>query len=156
MAKARIVVRAEALIEALETGHPDVEWVLDLRTGEVSGLFDPEMSGEEADALLRQTIEGDPGRFVFIDPIPSHESFRAMERFTEALPAGPSCTALLLALRLKDPFRTFKDTLVSYPHIREDWFRFKDEWLMACAREWLSSNVPNATLVTGPVPTGEA
>jgi hypothetical protein len=156
MAKTQLQVLAEELMEALETGSPELEWVLDLKTGKVSGLFDPMISGEAADKRFRRTVEANPDRFILIEAISPHESFRAIERFCESLESSRVRAELQSALGRKHPFRAFKDAVSTYPNVRADWFRFKNDWLFACAREWLEENVPNTTLVTGSSHANEA
>jgi Uncharacterised protein family (UPF0158) len=156
MAKAPLKVLAEELIEALETGSPELEWVLDLKTGKVSGLFDPLISGEAADKRFRRTVEANPDRFVLIEATSSQESFRAIERFCEGIESSRVRAELQSALGQKHPFRAFKDAVSAYPNVRADWFRFKNDWLLACARDWLEENAPNATLITGSFHANEA
>jgi hypothetical protein len=60
-----------------------------------------------------------------LDPISSHERFRWMESFIETVHSIAAQSALRGALRQKKPFRTFKDALMEYPAVRQQWFQFE-------------------------------
>jgi hypothetical protein len=60
-----------------------------------------------------------------LHPIPSHERFRWMEAFIETVHSITAQSAIRGALRQKKPFRSFKDTLMEYPAVRQQWFQFE-------------------------------
>src|SRR5437762_1507603 len=57
--------------------------------------------------------------------ISSHERFRWMESFIETVHSIAAQSALRGALRQKKPFRSFKDALMEYPAVRQQWFQFE-------------------------------
>ena len=69
-----------------------------------------------------------------------------MAEFTESLPIGEARRELEFALNQRHPFRRFKDVLLNYPKIREEWFRFHNEAFTKIARNWLEENQVEATL----------
>lgn len=133
---------------ALALSDHESEWVLDRETGQVImpdwvrysefaeefGLevdADGDVDYDAADELL------DSGRFIRIDPIESHESFRWMERFARSQPEERVRERLLGVLNRDRPFRRFKDALHAFPEVRDAWYLHEDEKLKEAAREWL-------------------
>jgi hypothetical protein len=62
-----------------------------------------------------------------------------MEDFLDTVQNQAARMRLNQALRGKSPFRSFKDTLQSYPKEREAWFAFKKKRTQARAQDWLES-----------------
>jgi hypothetical protein len=60
-----------------------------------------------------------------------------MSDFVETLPEGQVERELARALQLKRPFRRFKDVLLNYPEVQEDWFRFHEQGFIKIIQEWL-------------------
>lgn len=121
----------------------DLEHFLDLQTGAVIPRFEDLDLAEEDQAFL----EEEPERYRFIEPLPSHEGFRWMENFALQVENQRARGDLLQALDRKRPFRSFKDALLSYPELREQWFAFEEERLLAYAHDWLSGEGIRAELV---------
>ena len=47
---------------------------------------------------------------------------------------------------MRGPFRCFKDTLLEFPDLQEQWFKYHDGRMLEYAQEWLEENLPGATL----------
>ena len=60
-----------------------------------------------------------------------------MSDFVDTFPAGKARRELAAALQQKHPFRRFKDVLLNYPSVGEDWFRFHEQAFMKIIKEWL-------------------
>ena len=75
-------------------------------------------------------------------------SYQVMEEFTETLPSGRVRDDLTLALRMRKPFKRFKDILRDHPELRKQWFRFEEEAFVKIGREWLEERNIEARLVT--------
>lgn len=136
----RIRIDLDSLIQAL-SDHSS-EWVLDTQTGEAlmaEWVRDPDLrddigleAGDEADVL--DPLESE--RFIPIEPVPSHEGFRWMERFAAAQEERVR-ERLMDSLDRPHPFRRFKDALLEFPEVREAWFAYEEEKLKEEARAWL-------------------
>jgi hypothetical protein len=148
-----MLVNADELITALEASEGEVEWYLDLTNGAVVPLFS-DLVDDDPD--LADAVEHQPERFLPIAPIESHEAFRIMEAFVAALPAGEPTTRLASALAQRHPFRQFKEALLAWPHIREQWFRFHHARMRDLAQDWLTGNEVEAQLTDRPVSSPEA
>ena len=108
---------------------------LDTETGEVIFLTD---DLDEQDELREQIEENAAGRFVSIEPIDSHEGFRVMTDFVDALPPTRLREKLERALNSPKPFRRFKDALYENKAIQEKWYEFHDKAVERFALEWLA------------------
>jgi len=138
-----LAIASVDLIEALETRMDEGFWVIDLETGEVilAGLEGmAEQDGEEPPDYE------DSDRYLDIQPIPSRDAYQIMEDFVEGLPAGEEQRSLERALGHSRPFRSFKDTLLDFPPIRERWFKFQHARMLEEAQAWLEENLPGARL----------
>ena len=134
-------INAGDLAEALESSMDEATWLLDLESGEVVFAGSEAITGMPEDEAWE-----DADRFLAIQPMDSWESFQIMEDFLDELPEGEGCRALSRALRLPRPFRCFKDTLMDFPSLRERWFKYHDERMLAYAQEWLEEHLPGASL----------
>ena len=137
---AHLTIDAGDLTMALQSHMDEASWLLDLESGEVV-FAGPEDTGEAEEEDWE-----DPDRFLAIDPMESSEAFQIMEDFVDDLPEGEGCRALARALRLPRPFRCFKDTLLDFPSLREQWFKFHDGRMREYAQAWLEDNLPGARL----------
>lgn len=106
---------------------------LDTETGEI--LF----TGDELEEETPQDIDDNP-RYVWIAPIESHESFRIMENFVASVSDTKAAAHLTDALNRPKPFRRFKDALLDYPALREDWFAFERAAHALLAQAWCEAN----------------
>lgn len=112
----------------------EISHFLDAETGDIHTLF-PDC---EEDDELRERIDADSGeRYLPIEPLDSHASFRIMEDFTASLPESSLKPRLLDALSRNKPFRHFKDVIHSDLALRDQWFAFRDLAHERYARDWL-------------------
>ena len=137
-------IDAEELIFAMHGQDGEIRSFLDTQTGEVLTLIPDDFREEEDDTAER--IEEEPDRFVEIEQVHSSEGYEIMERFVEQLPSGRARSDLERALSGRKPFRTFKDRLLEYPKLREEWFAFENAAYVELAREWLKEEEINAGL----------
>lgn len=140
----RLSIDAEELIMALEHHGDESEWLLDLQTGEVLFHADEGLVGPDDD--LEEQIEQEPERYRVIDPIPSSTGWQTMADFVEQLPTGEARVKLTVALQHDHPFRNFKNALLAYPKLREEWFAFHEKSFIQIARAWLDDEGIDADL----------
>lgn len=130
----RIPVDIEMLTNALDDHSDEHQWCLDLETGEI--IFVSDIALEEDDELATAMKEK-PERFRFIEPLPSTQAFQVMAEFVESLKEEKAAKALFRALNGPRPFRNFKDALLSFPAIRDEWFSYHDKRYRDFAIAWL-------------------
>jgi hypothetical protein len=129
---------------------------LDTETGEVVWYSEYDPEDEEEEAELRERIEADKeGRYLGLEPIPSHDGFRFMEDFVDTLPDGPARDALFDALDRPRPFRRFKDALHGFPEVRERWYAYEAERQKEWFRDYLLSYAVELEWREAPPPSTE-
>jgi hypothetical protein len=138
---AGLTIRADELVMAFEDQGSDVQHFFDRQTGEVLTGF------EDLDEEVAVRLKAEPDRYLLIEPVPSWVGYEIMSDFVETLPEGKVSRELERALQKRRPFRRFKDVLLSYPSVREDWFRFQEQAFMKIIKEWLDDHGVEATLV---------
>jgi hypothetical protein len=146
----KLQIEAPEFLYALSSGDQQITHYLDVQTGAVVSVFG-DMDDEEDE--LTPSVEDEAERYRYIDPVGSHESFRWMERFAHSIEDTQVRERLLDALDRPRPFRRFKDALMSFPEVREAWFRYEEAQLRDYAEGWLMSEEIEAELIDPqPVP----
>jgi hypothetical protein len=143
------------LIDAIESSNDGLGHYLDLQTGDVIpvqldafGPGDPEYAETEA-------VANDEVRYRAIEPISSRDGWRFMRDFAQDVADPDVRERLLDAIHGSGAFGRFKRVLSYHDQLRAAWFRFRDERLLECAREWLASENVDAELVARYAPAPE-
>lgn len=126
------------LEEAFEFG-PEITSFFDLATGEIVGLMSDEDFDDPEGEATRAMIDGDPDRFMRIEPVGSREKYTWMERFVETVGDVRLAGRLEGALAGKSPFRRFKDTLHGSAEL-ERWYAFERAMLRRWVVAWLEEH----------------
>jgi len=100
----------------------------------------PEIPDWQQPILLEAVrVERDFGtRIVAVDPEP-YSDYNDMESFIFTVEDSRLANELEYAIRGRGAFRRFKDILAFHPRVREAWFAFKSERIMAQVQGWLDS-----------------
>jgi hypothetical protein len=85
---------------------------------------------------LDATSAADP-RYARVEPVPSREQYRMMERFIQTVTNPALKDALNDAIVGKGAFRRFKDAVSRHPEERKRWFAFRDALLHRYILDWL-------------------
>ncbi len=75
-----------------------------------------------------------------VEPIPSREQYRIMERFIATVDNAALKEALQDAIVGKGAFRRFKDAVGRFPEERKRWFAFRDALLHRFILDWIKSH----------------
>ncbi len=126
---AELTIRTDELIMAFEDFGTGLQHFFDRQTGEVLSLLEEDMDEED-----RERLDAEPDRYLLIEPVPSSVGYEIMRDFVETLPEGKVSRELARALQQSLPFRRFKDVLLNYPSVREDWFRFHEQAFMTALK----------------------
>jgi nicotinamidase-related amidase len=121
--RARVDVDWEGLAVAAENQRVDLRHVLELTSGQVRPLE----AGEEPSAAV-----------VLVPPRPPREGWRTMHLFLDQIADAAVREKLGAALVGRGAFRRFKDLLLAYPELRQQWFAFKDAEVLAYLTRWLA------------------
>jgi hypothetical protein len=135
-----LTILADELIMTFEDYRTELQHFFDRQTGEVLTVFE-DMDEEDA-----KQLDADPDRYLLIEPVPSSVGYEVMSDFGDTLPEGKVSRELARALQQRHPFRRFKDVLLDYPAVREDWFRFHEQAFMKIIQEWLDDHGVEVTL----------
>lgn len=106
---------------------------LDAETGEI--LF----TGDGVEEETPRDIDDNP-RYLWIEPLESHESFRIMEGFVASIGDAKAAARLADVLSRPKPFRRFRDALLDYPALRLAWFAFEGTAHASLAQAWCEAN----------------
>lgn len=117
------------LESAFESHAPDAQSWLHRDSGESIVLTDASPQPE------RERVEA--AGWIRVDPVPSREQYRMMERFIETVAPGQLKERLQDSIVGKGAFRRFKDTISRYPDERKRWFAFRDVLLHRHILDWL-------------------
>ncbi len=140
----KLKIDFEELVLALEGfPSPDIENYLDTETGEIIPLHE---DFDDA-AKIRERIDAGLGdRYLAIETLESHESFRIMEDFAATLAESQLRARLLDALTRNKPFARFKELVHADLALRDQWFAFRDDAQARYARDWLEAHGIEAEL----------
>lgn len=131
------------LLFAIESNNDELDHYLDLQTGEIVMVMSEAISGEPE----MEDIADDEERYRHIEPISSRDGWCFMRDFAEDVADEEIRGRLLHAIQGSGAFGRFKHVLSFHPDLRESWFRFRDEQLLECAREWLAAENIEAELI---------
>jgi hypothetical protein len=132
-----IKVDIEELIMALESQAEFGEFFLDKESGEI--ILISNYTDDNAD-VQRERLENEPDRFLYIQPIASRIGWDIMNDFMHTVSTVQVQEALARALNGRKPFRSFKEELLQFPDIREQWFAYHAARMTELARHWLEEN----------------
>jgi hypothetical protein len=133
--KKTLKIGLDELYDAMENSSYEVEYYLDLETGEI--LFVSEGMDDVETGKLKNQIEEELDRYELIPKAESFEGYRDMQAFIATVEDDHLSELLEVAINGKGAFRRFKDVLLNYPEERERWFQFKDDRMKERALEWL-------------------
>ena len=139
----RVRVDRDDIMWAMNSSLDEVEWFLDLRTGEVIPY--EEAPGDEPDGGVDPT--SDASRYQPIEPLPSREAWRIRADFVATVEDPELRRALEDALDGRGAFRRFKDVIDRQEDERQRWFRFEEERLLEEARSQLEQDGIEAEFV---------
>ena len=129
-----LIIDAQEIVLALEDHDLRQQHYLDRESGEVVSFHE-----DDADEDEWQVLDRDPERYLRIEPMASADSYEVMRSFVGTLPRGRAQAELMLTLDGRKPFRRFKETLLKYPTVREAWFDFHEQAVVALFQAWLKA-----------------
>ncbi len=105
---------------------------VDIHVGEDAWTFE-----ESGDTAIEEM--NNPGKFLALEAVPTHESFRVIQAFIETVKDKSLQAKLAHALEKKRPFANFK-FIIDNSSLRQHWFDFRDDAYTAIAKEWIEEN----------------
>src|SRR6185369_8535210 len=122
---------------AFERNSPQTESFLDTRTGDVITVTQGALDFTEQ----RTKVQTAGAAMTRVEPVPSREQYKWMERFVVQVTEPALRERLVIAIDGKGAFRRFKDVLLNYPVERERWFSYRAELLHWAMKKWLEKEL---------------
>ena len=72
-------------------------------------------------------LENEPERLLLIDPLSTTQSLGLMQDFLREVEEPHAYATLANALQSRKPFKAFKHSLMEYPELLQDWYRYQNE-----------------------------
>jgi hypothetical protein len=163
--KRRLHIDLTELADAMDNSDPEMNWYLDVETGDVFMVTDEMISaadqiaedaeesgrsfadelaessipdGQKDEIALAAKVEEEFGaRYLSVPEGESRDGFSDMEGFTETVKDLSIRKELNGALSRQRPFRGFKDVLEGYPAVREEWDKYQESRQIQRVRRWL-------------------
>ena len=133
--KRSMKINLEDLCLAMENNSYDLDYYLDLETGEI--IFISDYMDDANLEELKNRIDENPDRYEPIPKAESYEDYDDMVDFISTVEDEHLVELLEVAIDGKGAFRRFKDVLARYPEERERWYHFKEERMKERAISWL-------------------
>lgn len=121
-----------ALEAAFENHSSEVRCFVDKSNGDVVTVL-----VDDPDDPSAGRLRDSPDNFVRIEPIPSREQYRMMERFIATVQHQELKERLQDSIVGKGAFRRFKDVVTQYADERKRWFSFRDVLAHQYILDWL-------------------
>ena len=119
-------------------GAFDLEFYLDLETGEITPVCDDYEDVEEF-AEIFEAIENESERYVCIEKVESWDACRDMEDFISTIEDERLEELLMVAIDGKGAFQRFKNVIWEYPEERARMFEHRNKRNMQRALGFLNS-----------------
>ena len=137
MAFKRKSVNIDEVCDAMEDNNPEIEYWIDLKTGEMIFVTDYDEQSEREEIF--EAIEYEPDRFREIPTISSDEAYSYMEEFIGQVKDENLREKLQIAIQGKGAFRRFQNVIAGDPEEEIKWFDYKDKRVKEETIEWLKS-----------------
>lgn len=111
---------------------------LEDHSDESSWWFDPATGVVEYCSVEEDPEDFEDKGFLYIQPGESRDGYGDMVDFAHLVSEARAQDLLFRALEGRGAFRRFKDTLLEFPDLREEWFSFHDRRMRRRAVEWLA------------------
>jgi len=135
----KVKINLSELMDAFDNCRIGYEFYLNLETGELLHIAEEFMDTEEIEKIYER-LDSEPEKYLIIPTDSSRKGYQDMVAFTESLEDENLREKLWIALDGRGAFRRFRNILLNYPDVREEWFKFKDKRLEERVRQWLEEN----------------
>src|SRR6266487_1090184 len=109
-----------------------------IKTGEIE-YYPENMNDEEIWQEVIDKVEEYYDEYVSFTGFESHESFEMMEDFISTITNKTIRVKFEDIIQRRKPFQQFKNLLLDYPDLRQQWFLYKDERFIENVKEQLDA-----------------
>lgn len=131
-------IKLEQVLLAMESASEAYAEYYDTQTGETVALPDPDITGEQDEALAG-LIANSPGRFLSFPTKYEIHEYGIMADFVDDLPPGAARQELAGAIRGKGAFRRFKNG-IRYHRLEQRWYDYLAQAQCEIAIRWCRDN----------------
>lgn len=113
-----------------------------IRTAELKSFPDSMHTEYFDDEVWRETIDEIDSaldEYILFEVMESQDSFKMMECFVNDIENKDIRGRFEDAITYKKPFQNFKQLLLGYPELREQWFKYKDQQNIEWVKEQLEA-----------------
>jgi len=132
-------ISPETIKEIAEQLDMGMKCYYHIQTGELE-YYPDELKGHAGfdEELWEESInkvEENYQEYIRFEGMESHESFSIMEDFISMISEEKILRRFEDAIGYRKPFQNFKQLLLSYPDLREQWFAYKDRRFIEFVKE---------------------
>lgn len=127
-------IKLDSVIEAIELADDAYEYYLNIKTGEVSLIADPIVTGLD-DSKERDKLEENWEDYYKLPTKYDIHEYSIIEEYISELPSGNMRNTLENAISGRGAFRRFKEGIRRYG-IEEGWYEFRDKSYKEIAIKW--------------------
>ena len=137
----------QELIDCYDDNSMEHSYYFNVKTNEIIFLSEYLDSGEEYEELNEEVEEGFGETYFRVPQTDSRQGFIDMEEFVETVKSDDVQAELYKALSgHRGVFRRFKDTLMDYPEIQQQYYQYKEERNKERVIEWLNEDFPGVVI----------
>jgi signal transduction protein with GAF and PtsI domain len=127
-----VEIKSDAINEIADLLDSGMKCFYHIPTGEVESHPDDSQDYVDLDEEIWQEVidkvKSDYKNYIKFEKMDSRESFQIMENFVETIADKNIQQRFEDAIRFRKPFQNFKQMLENFPDLREEWFKFKDDY----------------------------
>ena len=130
-------VKLSEILMGIEFRNTENSAFLNLKTGEVVFLSDPDITGIENDYDIEYYDESND--YISLPDSFDIDEYRMMRDFIRTVSDEDTAQTLSISINGSGAFRRFKDHLYHFG-IQDDWFAYRDREYKQFAMEWCKEN----------------
>jgi len=137
-----VLIPEELIREIAQELDSGMKCFYHIPTAEIKSYPDPMHTDYFDDEIWQETIDEIDSvldECIAFKTLASHESFKMMESFISGIENEDIRRRFEDAIAYRKPFQNFKQLLLNYPELREQWFKYKDQQYIEWVKEQLEA-----------------
>ena len=125
-----VVIPNELIKEIAQDLDSGMKCFYHIPTGGIKSYPDPMHTDYFDEEIWQETIDEIDSayhQYIAFEAMESHGSFKMMESFINGIENDAVGRRFKDAISYRKPFQNFKQLLLSYPEVREQWFNYKNQ-----------------------------
>ena len=142
------MISLKELAENIDMSNPEMEAVLNLKTGKIILITDEYVSAVDKEDIpdwMSDIIPdvkdylNNPDNYINLPNQHDFYGYRAMKNFVNSLPDSQEQEVLQKAIIGKGAFRQFKEK-IGFLGVEDQWYKFKEAAITEFAKDWAKDN----------------